>query len=216
MAVNNYNTLGPNRTNRGRIGGSGYTVFAWDNGEAGSLTPLGFARQVSHQSPTPVGPGTVPIHPMDEPYPVELITPMATTMGTVTLEFYELFGESVWIQLAGLSGTKADASDAPVDLAGIFRAVANADKPIRIVKFIREPKRGKRGGKVYTEEYNNCVVSQLMDGETIEVGTMEVLKQIVVNYTHVTKDGGRNGLLGSGRSQLGIARGAGINDIGTF
>lgn len=216
MPANNYNTLGPNRTNRGRVGGSGYTVFAWDNGGAGSLVPLGFARQISHQSPTPVGPGTVPIHPMDEPYPVELITAMATTMGTVTLELYELFGEPVWVQLAGLSGTSTSGSDAPVDLAGIFRAIANADKAIRIVKFIREPKRGARGGKVYTEEYNNCVVSQLMDGETIEVGTMEVLKQIVVNYTHITRDGGRNGMLGSGRGQLGIAPGAGINNVGQF
>lgn len=190
------NTLGPNRTNRGRIGGSGYTVFAWDSGSPGAVVPLGFAQQVSHQSPTPVGPGTVPIHPMDEPYPVELITPVATTMGTVTLEFYELFGRAVWENLAGLEG--AWDGSGPVDLANIFKLVAEMTNPIRIIKFIREPKRGTKGGGVFTEEYNNCVVSQLMDGETIEVGTMQVLKQVVVNYTHITRNGGNNLLLGRG------------------
>ena len=173
------------RRNRARVGGSGFTVFAWEN------KPILFARQVSHQSPAPVGPGTVPIHPMDTPYPVELITPMAATMGTITLELYELYGSQVWERLRGLGDRNGKG---PVDIVGIFKQVANLNKPVRIFKYIRPPSIRGRRMTPYTEEYHNCVVSQVMDGETIEVGTMEVLKQMVINYTHITR-GGRNDVL---------------------
>lgn len=180
---------------RARVGGSAFTVFTWDH------QPILFARQISHQSPAPVGPGTTPIHPMDTPYPVELITPQALTMGQITLELYELYLSNVWERLRSLGKS----GKGPVDLAGIFQAVAARDKPIRIFKYIRPPRLKGRRPKPYTEEFNNCVVSQLVDGETIEVGTMEILKTMVINYTHITR-GGRNELLQ--RSNLGHNRDA--------
>lgn len=192
---------------RARVGGSGFTVFAWQN------KPILFARQISHQSPTPVGPGTVPIHPMDTPYPVELITPQAATMGSITLELYELYYSSVWERLHALSTAPTEKGEGetspghgPVDIVGIFQNIANMGDPLRIFKYIRPPRiRGLRSNP-YTEEYHNCVVSQLNDGETIEVGTMEVLKTMVVNYTHLTR-GGRNQILHN-RTNLGAARDA--------
>lgn len=173
------NELG--RRNRARVGGSGFTVFAWMN------KPILFAKQVSHQSPAPVGPGTVPIHPMDTPYPVELVTPMAATMGTITLELYELYGSTVWERLKELD--KSPKGGGPVDIVGIFKEVSNTKHPITIFKYIRSPSIRGSAFRTYTEEYHNCVVSQVMDGETIAVGTMEVLKQMVVNYTHLTREG---------------------------
>src|SRR3954462_4057207 len=99
--------------NRARVAGSGFTAFLWDN------KPILFARQISHQSPTPVGPGTVPIHPMDEPYPVELITPLAASMGTITLELYDLYGSKVWERLATYLGKRVTSESStptgPVD-----------------------------------------------------------------------------------------------------
>lgn len=198
------NSVGTNQLegqrNRARVGGSGFTVFSWQN------KPILFARQIAHQSPAPVGPGTVPIHPMDTPYPVELITPQAATMGSISLELYELYGSNVWERLVGLGNSTGSG---PVDIVGIFKAVADLKSPVRIFKYIRPPSiRGKRMTP-YTEEYHNCVVSQIMDGETIEVGTMEVLKQMVVNYTHLTR-GGRNDVLtrtnlGSGAHDSSLA-----------
>lgn len=188
--------------NRARVGGSGFTVFTW------GMTPIAFARQVSHQSPTPVGPGTTPIHPMDEPYPVELITPLAATMGTITLELYELYGSQVWERLADYLGAGQNRKG-PVDIVGIFNAVANTPDPIRIVKWIQPPRiRGKKMS-AYTEEYHNCVISQVMDGETIEIGTMEVLKQMVVNYTFMTR-GGENPMRSNRSANLG-----GVADYGS-
>jgi hypothetical protein len=194
--------------NRARIGGSGFTVFTWDN------KPILFARQISHQSPSPVGAGTVPIHPMDEPYPVELITPQAASMGTITLELYELYGGQVWERLAGYLGGDPKGSSTvkndsviasgkgPVDIVGIFNAVANTPNPIRIVKYVKPPQIRGKTMKPYTEEYHNCVISQVLDGETIEVGTMEVLKQITVNYTYMTR-GNRNPMRDRRSTNLG-------------
>ncbi len=97
----------------------------------------------------------------------------------------------VWEQLEGLGRNDGKG---PVDIANIFRAMANTPTPVHIYKFIRPP--SIRGTKMdpYSEEYHNIVVSTVTDGETIEVGTMEVLKQITVNYTHLTR-GGANQLL---------------------
>jgi hypothetical protein len=194
--------------NRARVGGSGFTVFTWDN------KPILFARQISHISPTPVGAGTVPIHPMDEPYPVELITPQAASMGTLTLELYELYGAQVWERLAGYLGGDPNATSAlgsdgvtgkgkgPVDIVGIFNAVANASEPIRIIKYVKPPQIRGRTMKPYTEEYHNCVISTVQDGETIEVGTMEIMKQLVVNYTYMTR-GFRNPMTKRRSTNLG-------------
>lgn len=175
-------------TNRARVAGSAFTVFTW----AGN--PIAFARQISTVSQAPVGTGTVPIHPLDETYPQELITAMALTMGEITLELYELYGAQVWERLQGLS--KAPDGNAPVDLAGIFMTVANTPSPIMITRIVRPPMIRGKTMAAYTLEFHNCVVSSIVDGETIEVGSMEVLKQMTVNYTHTTR-GGKNNLLAS-------------------
>ena len=180
-------------SNRARVGGSGFTVFTWDN------SPVLFAQEIGHKSPTPVGVGTVAIHPLDEPYPVELITPLAANMGEITLNLYELYGAQVWERLASYltkqefspmpnSGEAKGLGHGPVDIVGIFNAVANSSKPIKIVKYVKPPKIRGKSMRPYTEEYHNCVISSVVDGETIQVGTMEIVKQITVNYTFMTRN----------------------------
>ena len=184
--------------NRARVAGSGFTVFTWDD------KPILFAQQISHSSPQPVGgTGVVPIHPMDEPYPVELVTPQAASMGTLVLDLFELYGAQVWERLAsylggdpaGTSSVRTDsvsgAGSGPVDIVGIFNAVSNTPNPIRIVKFIKPPQIRGKTMKPYTEEYHNCVISNVEDGETINIGSIEIVKRLTVNYTYLTR-GGRN------------------------
>lgn len=168
---------GIDRTRRkARLGGSGFTIYYW------GTEPLVFARMVSDQSPTAIGPGTVPIHPLDAKYPVELMTPQATTMGQLELEFYDYYGARFWDRLPSLK----DATD----LVEVFERVAQHGE-VTISKFIKDPHianaRTSSLGSVSQYYYHNCVVSQLLDGEQIEVGTMEVLKRIIVNYTHVSR-----------------------------
>lgn len=161
---------------RFRVGGSGFTVFVWDN------NPIVSARQIVHQSPQPVGPGPVPIHPLDKARPLEIVTPRAVGMGTMVLEFYEVYGEKVWENLKTFA--RGQAGRDIRDLADIFRVVSDTAKPIDLVKVVRPPK----GSNIapYYEQYHNCVITNFADGETIEVGTMEILKQVTVAYTQIT------------------------------
>lgn len=161
---------------RGRVGGSGFTVFRWD----GNL--IAFARQISNVSPAPVGPGAVPIQPLDSRHPVQIITPEATSMGTLTVEIYELYGQKVWDKLKGLANSD--------DLVDIFHKVANTNKPISMSKHVNPP--GGANTKPYHETYFNCVITNVLDGETIEVGTMEILKQVTVGYTHMKRSDTQN------------------------
>lgn len=156
---------------RFRVGGSGFTAFRWRG------DPIAFARQVAHTSPAPVGPGAVPIQPLDERHPLEIITPVAASMGQLTLELYELYGRKSWDELRGLAGSN--------DIVTIFRRVADTPNAIDLVKYV-DPPRGS-GVSRYWERYHNCVITNVLDGEVIEVGTMEVLKQIQVGYTKMER-----------------------------
>lgn len=198
---------GNNFRNRVRVGGSGFTIFTFMG------QPIGFCQQVSHTSPAPVGPGPVAIHPMDEPYPVQVITPAASGMGSLTLNLYELYGSKVWDRLgAAVGATVGNGNNHPlgpgsnatpfggesplnhaVDLVDIFIRVAEQQpEDLNVVKFIRPPKIGGITGTPYAEQYHNCVITNVVDGENIEIGTMEVIKQITIGYTHMTRGSKRS------------------------
>lgn len=166
----------PNRT---RVGGSGFTSFFWQN------QPIAFCRQLAHTPPTPVGPGPTPIQPLDEPYAIDIITPAAQTVGTLQLELYELYNRKVWDHLAIISGA--------IDIVNIMIKVAASATPIQIVKVIQPPTLGGQVGGTgqgkYFDIFHNCVITAVEDGETIEIGTMEITKRISVMYTHTTRSG---------------------------
>lgn len=164
-----------NLPNRTRVAGSGFTAFFWRS------KPLGFCRQLAHTSPTPVGPGPTPIHPLDEPYPIDIVTPAAQNIGTLTMELYELYNRKVWDQLSLIAGS--------IDLVNIFIKVAAEKQPIQVVKVISPPTIRGESGKPYSDHFHNCVITNVEDGETIEVGTMEVTKRLTVAYTHMTRVG---------------------------
>lgn len=118
---------------------------------------------------------------MDEPYPIEVITPAAQNIGTLTLELYELYNHKVWDALADIAGE--------IDLVNIFIKIAEIGEDIQVVKLITPPTK-LRGIQMdpYAERFHRCVITNVEDGETIEVGTMEVTKRITVAYTHMTRD----------------------------
>lgn len=204
--------------NRVRVGGSGFTVFAFMG------APLAFAQQVAHTAPQPVGPGAVAIHPMDEPYPVQVITPAAAGMGSLTLNLYELYNSKVWDRLGakvGASNTVLPANEntmsigqsilsGAVDIADVFVRVAEQrPEDLTCVKYIRPPTIAGQSGKNYHEIYHNVVITNVVDGEQIEVGTMEVIKQVTLGYTHTTRPGfgvDASGKAGGGLSKASILR----------
>jgi hypothetical protein len=157
---------------------------------------------------------------MDEPYPIQIITPAAAGAGQLTLNMYELFGSGgesskVWDRLgAGLGGSATSpfggsgptntstqlniGSDGvfngeghkAVDIVDIFIKQAKA-KPeqMQIVKIVR-PAGAGGAATPYTEEFHGCVITNVVDGEQIEVGTMDIIKQITVAYRYPTRNGG--------------------------
>lgn len=206
--------MGASFRNRVRVGGSTFTIFTFGG------QPITFCQQVAHQSPQPVGQGASAIHPMDEPYPVEIITPAAAGMGQLTLNLYELFGSGgssskVWDRLGASFGGSTSASSPfgattsantstnltiggdgvfqnATDIVDIFVRQAQANpSQLNIVKYIR-PLSAGGAPQPYTEEYNGCIITNVIDGEQIEVGTLEVIKQITVAYRYVTRNGQPN------------------------
>lgn len=188
--------------NRARVAGSGFTIFTF----AGQ--PIAFAQQVAETSPTPVGPGPVAIHPLDEPYPVQVITPAASGMGSLTLNLYELYNEKVWDRLAAdVEGTDSNpfggvqsnnintqggVFDGAVDLVDVFIRQAEYSGNLNVVKYIRPPMIGGRRGIPYAEQYHGCVITNIVDGEQIEVGSMEIIKQVTVAYRFKTRNDRRS------------------------
>lgn len=178
-----------NTFNRVRVAGSGFTVFHF-NGNA-----LAFCKQVAHTSPSPVA-QPVPIQPMDSRYPLQIITPAAAGMGTVVLDMYELYGQQVWERLGTRDATLTGATDSAtsifdgaIDIVDVFVRQAAAANPIQVIKYINPPQLRAKKLQSYTEEYHNVIVSNIIDGEQIEVGTMDIIKQITLNYTHMTRGG---------------------------
>lgn len=205
--------------NRVRVGGSGFTVYSF----MGAL--LAFAQQVAHTAPQPVGPGAVAIQPMDEPYPVQVITPAAAGMGSITLNLYELYNSKVWDRLGQSVGAAAQTIlstnentqslgqsilTGAVDIADIFVRVAEQrPEDLNVVKYIRPPLIAGQPGAPYQEIYHNVVITNVVDSEQVEVGTMEVIKQITFGYTHVTRPGfgvDASGNPGGGLSKASVLR----------
>ena len=222
-------TLPQNNLRYTRRGGSGFTVFLFGG------IPVAFAQQVSNQSPSFVNNPSF-IQPMDEPYAVEILTPVAASPGTLVLNLYDLWANSasasnpiiakIWDRLGngatnsgtggttgsnipGASGSSSgysglsgggifgNASDI-VDIA-IAQAQASPAQ-MRIVEYIRQIPNMQSGasqngtpvltgGKSGYVQYHGCTIVDVRDDETVNVGTLEIVKQITVNYTYSTRSG---------------------------
>lgn len=160
-----------------RVGGSGFTAFYW-NGK-----PIGFAQNVRVTAPKPITNPSV-IQPMDARYPLQVITPGAVTEGYLDVGLLELYKSKVWDRLLKAADVKGTAND----LADVFYALAGAGNPINALKVIIPP--AKVQGEAitpYGEIYNNCVITQIADDEQIDVRTMEIVKNVTIAYTHVTR-----------------------------
>lgn len=178
-----------------RVGGSGFTAFYW-NGKV-----IAFARDVAVRSPQPVTNPSV-IQPMDARYPLQIITPGAISEGYLDVGLMELYNTKVWDRLLDFAqngkGQKAN------DLADVFYAVAARDKPINAMKMIIPPQnlQGDAELKPYGETYHNCVITAIDDGETIDVRTMEIVKNVTLAYTHITRTGNDENAKGASLGNL--------------
>jgi hypothetical protein len=160
------------------------------------------------------------IQPMDEPYPVEVITPIAAGPGQLVLNLFELFGSSghaskVWDRLGVSIGSapspfgSTGAGNASqflsgqnngtygsgvfaglVDIVDIFIKQAQlTPTQTSVVKYIRPLSTGSASSSApYSEEYVGCQITNVVDGEQIEIGTLEVIKQITITYRYLMRN----------------------------
>lgn len=180
-----------------RVGGSAFTAFAW----AGKMIAL--ARGIAEQSPRPVA-QPVAIQPMDQRYPMDIITPAALGPGTLTISEFEKYNARVWDDLMD-AAVPLNGGAKYTDLVSIFIAMSATPNPINAIKIINPPKLAGTQVKPYGDLYLNCKITDIRDDENVEIGTMEIVKNITITYTRKIRTDA--GLAGLGD----LANGAGLN-----
>jgi hypothetical protein len=160
---------------RVRVGGSGYTTFSWDNGSGSKV--IAFAQSVQVQSITPVATAQ-PIQPLDSTSVIEIVTPGAASNGVLTLTLTELYNQSIWERLAGLSGSQ--------NIIDIMQYIATLPNGITITRTIIPPV--GIGSGPYSEAFYGCVVASVEDNETIDITTMSINKTMEVWFTSSVKN----------------------------
>jgi hypothetical protein len=170
-----------------RVGGSGFTAFQWKG------HVIGFAQSVEHTGPQPVAPPS-PIQPLDQQYPMQILVPAAIGAGTLRVQLFEMYNRKVWDQIMKITDTldpsSAGARDVYNDLSEIFLRLSALANPITCTKIVYPPGTGVRGGpgvRHYADVYHNCMVTDIRDDEIIEIGTMEVIKNMTIMYTHTRR-----------------------------
>jgi len=148
-----------------RIGGSGFTAMTFRG------TPLAYLQTLQDTPPQPVA-GAQVVQPIDSETPLEIVTAQAVGAGSLRLTFYELWNEPVWSRLPGLEGTNNL-------LEVLKRQVQMGEVTCR--KLIRSPL-----GITRARVYHGCVITDIDEGEQINIGTMTLPKTITMQYIRTT------------------------------
>lgn len=151
---------------RVRIAGSGLTIMTFRSQR------LAYLQTIQDTPPQPVA-AAQPIQPIDAQYPLEIATALAVGPGMLRLTFYELFSAPVWATLPGLEGTNTL-------LEVLIRQVQLGAISCR--KIVQAPLTGEMRARVY----HNCVVTDIDEGEQINIGTMTIPKTMSITYTNTT------------------------------
>lgn len=148
-----------------RIGGSGFTTMTYRG------TRLAYLQTLQDTPPQPVA-GAQVVQAIDEAVPQEIVTALAVGAGTLRLTFYELWNEPVWSKLPGLEGTNT--------LLEVLQAQVQLGE-VRCTKLIKSP-----SGIYRVRNYHNCVLTDVDEGEQVNIGTMTLPKTITMQYTKTT------------------------------
>lgn len=151
-----------------RVVGSGFTTFLVNG------TPLAWLQSVQDGGQTPYGGRPYEaITPLGARRPVEFVTQGVIAEGSLTMTVRETWNSEVWWQISDLAGT--------INIQEIFDRLAQRGTPMTATKIITDPGGRRRG---YT--YHTLTVTQVNDGETINVADLSSLKTITAIYSHKT------------------------------
>lgn len=162
---------------RVRVGGSGFTVFQWKDNSGTHI--IGFAQNVTVNPVQPVAP-PVAIQPLNAQRPLEVVTPGAHGVGTITLTLTELYGEAIWQRMSILAGSQ--------DIVDVMRTMTAQGNGVTITKTVR-PGHLRPGQGHYSETFFGIAVADIEPaGESIQIDTMQLDKQMTLWYTHSKKN----------------------------
>lgn len=148
-----------------RVGGSGFTTMLFQN------IRLAYLQVMQDTPPTPVATAQA-VQPIDESVPLEIVTAMAVGVGTLRCTFYELWNEPVWAMLPGLEGT--------YNLLDVLKRQVTLGT-ITMQKIIKSP-----SGIMRARVFHNVVVTDIDEGENINIGTMTLPKTLTFQYCYTT------------------------------
>ena len=148
-----------------RIGGSGFTTLTFRG------TRLAYLQTLQDTPPQPVA-GAQVVQSIDDARPTEIVTALAVGAGTLRLTFYELWNEPVWARLPGFEGTN--------NLLEVLQRQISLGE-ISCRKLIKSP-----SGITRARVYHGCVITDVDEGEQINIGTMTLPKTITLQYIAAT------------------------------
>lgn len=150
---------------KSRVGGSGYTTLLFQGKR------LAMLQVIQDTPPTPVATAQA-VQPIDEPVPLEIVTAAAVGVGTLRLTFYEQWITPVWSTLPGLEGTHS--------LLEVLKRQISLGS-ITMQKIVRAP-----DGVMRARVYHDVVITDIDEGENINIGTMTLPKTITAQYCFTT------------------------------
>jgi len=148
-----------------RIGGAGFTTMTFRG------TRLAYMQTLQDTPPQPVA-GAQVVQAIDDETPQEIVTSLAVGAGTLRMTFYELWNEPVWSRLPGLEGTNNL-------LEVLKRQILMGEVSCR--KLIKSPT-----GYTRARVYHGCVLTDIDEGEQLNIGTMTLPKTITMQYIKTT------------------------------
>lgn len=148
-----------------RIGGSGFTTMLFQNQR------LAYLQVMQDTPPTPVATAQA-VQPIDESVPLEIVTAMAVGVGTLRCTFYELWNEPVWSALPGLEGT--------ANLLDVLKRQVTMGT-VTMQKIIKSP-----SGIMRARVYHNVVITDIDEGENVNIGSMSLPKTLTFQYCYST------------------------------
>jgi hypothetical protein len=156
-----------------RVVGSGYTVLSYNN------QPIAFCEGWEDSGQRAFSDAGQPfqfIQPIGAEFPVEIATSRVLAGGTIMLTIRELWNQPVWWQLAGLAGTWS--------IVDIFAALAANPNYVTASLIIKPPGTASSPASWRGKLYQNVVVVDINDGDTVTVGALAVTKGITCAYTN--------------------------------
>ena len=179
---------------RPAIGGAGVTVMKFDG------DVVAFCNGVTVTWPSAVA-EAVPVQPMDAIRPLEIVTARAIGAGTIALTLTNLYNQQIWDRLGKGKIAGGD------DLADIFQQVQLTYPGGFTVQRVVQPP--VKGGEVYTEDFQGCVITNVADGQAITSASMLVDRTITLSFTRHVRGVGdtwRGAIAARGRAPVSPRR----------